>query len=642
MGKRIQIVMLLVVSTIGWAQTVTAQSVAQESRPRVSAPGKYEGYNTAEHPGYVLRSRYVSMSDGVRLAVDTYLPQGAKPGQKFPTILYQTRYGRRMEVRKFFRPLLGDVTVTIPREEVELFTRKGYAVVAVDVRGTGASFGTRDTEFGDREVQDGRELLDWIAAQPWSDGKVGATGASYLGTVALMLASTGHPALKAIAPRSAILDLYADVGAPGGLRAKRFIKEWAQSTRELDNNDIRGIHPIAEKVLVGMSRVDEDANGQYLLQAIAEHQQNVNIEARMQILQGRNTREPETGLTLDQASAHRFLDKYHQYQVPTYWIGGWQDGAFIQSSVNGFRTFQSHSKLLIGPWGHAQMATTSPGTSTTEMQFSIATELLRFFDYHLKSIANGFEEQPPVTYYLQGDNSWQLAENWPERDADVPQFWLEDNFLLSHWQPEGYRAADVWTVDTTVYRNRYCHWDIFPQLRPAVWEPLTNVQTESAKLLNYTTPPLAEPLQITGSPVLEVEFAGDSVNASLFAWLEDVHPDGSVTLVTTGQLNAGFRALANPTTEETCLGMEPCHSFRNEDFQPLVPGVATLAHIRFLPTAYRLPEGHRLRVSLAGADRYRFDALAHESTVLTVFKGGSRLILGNPATGSMVASEVRP
>jgi len=633
---------LVLIGTLAWAQPTLAQIPEPISRPRVSAPGQYEGYNPANHQGYSLKSRYVAMSDGVRLATDIYLPQGAQPGDKFPTILYQTRYGRRMEVRKFFRPLLGNLTITVPREEVDLFTRKGYAVVAVDVRGTGASFGTRDIEFGDREVQDGRELLDWIVAQPWSDGKVGATGASYLGTAALMLASTGHPALKAIAPRSAILDLYADVAAPGGLRAKRFIKEWAQSTRELDNNDIRGLHPIAEKVLVGMSRVDEDAKGLYLKQAVEQHQNNVNIETTMGIVQGRDTREPETGLTLDQASAHRFLAEYHKHKVPTYWIGGWQDGGFIQSTINGFRTFWDHSKMLIGPWGHAQMATTSPGATSTEMQFSIATELLRFFDYHLKEIANGFDIQPAITYFLQGDTSWLLAENWPERQAEVPQFWLEDNFLLSHWQPEGYRTADRWTVDTIVYRTRHCHWDIFPQLRPTLWEPLSNVQAESAKLLNYTTPPLPEALRIIGSPVLELEFAGDSANASLFAWLEDVHPNGNVTLITSGQLNAGFRALADPKTEETCMGMEPCHSFRNEEYQPLKPGVATFAHIRFLPTAYRLAEGHRLRVSLAGADRYRFDALPHESTVLTVFKGRSRLILDNATTGSMVASELKP
>ena len=83
---------------------------------------------------------------------------------------------------------------------------RGYAVVVVDVRGTGASFGTRDSFRSPREREDSREIADWIVAQPWSDGRIGSTGISYLGAAADFLASTGHPAVKAIAPLFAVWD----------------------------------------------------------------------------------------------------------------------------------------------------------------------------------------------------------------------------------------------------------------------------------------------------------------------------------------------------------------------------------------------------------------------------------------------------
>ena len=97
---------------------------------------------------------------------------------------------------------------------------RGYAVVVVDVRGTGASFGTRDSFRSPRERDDTSEIADWIVAQPWSNGALGATGISYVGAAADFLASTGHPAVKAIAPLSSVWDTYADNYFPGGIQLK--------------------------------------------------------------------------------------------------------------------------------------------------------------------------------------------------------------------------------------------------------------------------------------------------------------------------------------------------------------------------------------------------------------------------------------
>ena len=146
-------------------------------------------------------SPYPTMRDGVRIAVDVYLPQqggAGAPAAKLPTVLILTPYYRRFALKA------GAASENSPNAAKyrDFFVPRGYALVVVDVRGTGASFGTRDSFRSPAEREDYREIADWVVAQPWSDGVIGSTGISYLGAAALFLASTGHPAVKAIAPLS--------------------------------------------------------------------------------------------------------------------------------------------------------------------------------------------------------------------------------------------------------------------------------------------------------------------------------------------------------------------------------------------------------------------------------------------------------
>ncbi len=140
-------------------------------------------------------SRYVPMRDGCRLALDVWLPEGA-PGP-LPTILILTPYYRRFALE----PGAEGRTEPSPNTAKyrNFFVPRGYVLVVVDTRGTGASFGTRDSFRSPTERDDFREVADWIIAQPWSNGIIGSTGISYLGAAALFLASTGHPAVKAVA-----------------------------------------------------------------------------------------------------------------------------------------------------------------------------------------------------------------------------------------------------------------------------------------------------------------------------------------------------------------------------------------------------------------------------------------------------------
>jgi len=148
-------------------------------------PQRYKGYVEPQFKMVVQRSFYLTMRDGVKIAAQLVLPKDLPDGAKIPAILSLTRYWRAQQ---------GGQPNTF-------FPSYGYATLFVDARGTGASFGIWKAPFSPDEVKDYNEVVDWIVAQPWSNGKVGAIGNSYVGNTSLWLASTMNPAVKAVIPR---------------------------------------------------------------------------------------------------------------------------------------------------------------------------------------------------------------------------------------------------------------------------------------------------------------------------------------------------------------------------------------------------------------------------------------------------------
>ena len=215
-------------------------------------------------------SHYLAMRDGVRLAVDIHLPDGERPTQGFPAVLIFTPYYRR------FR-LAGDAPAGIdpsPNSAAyrEMFVPRGYALVVVDVRGTGASFGCRDSFRSPAERQDYAEVIEWVAAQGWCDGRLGATGISYLGAACDFAAASGHPALKAIAPISAVWDTYSDHFYPGGILLTDLATGYGRVMEALDQDrreDLRKYYYFAESCFEGPAPVDDDPEGVLLAEAIA-------------------------------------------------------------------------------------------------------------------------------------------------------------------------------------------------------------------------------------------------------------------------------------------------------------------------------------------------------------------------------------
>ena len=252
---------------------------AEGSPAWVVTPDEYLRRNPPRHPTGARRfSQYVAVRDGTRLAVDVHLPQDLPAGTRFPTIAIFTPYYRRFALT----PGAPDTVEAAPNTAQYrlFFVPHGYAVVVVDVRGSGASLGAREGFRSPREREDYADVADWLVAQDWCDGNLGSIGISYVGAAADFLASTGHPAVKAVVPTFAVWDTWGDQFHPGGLLVTFLPQGYGEMMQALDLDDreaLRKYTYFADPHLAGPAPVDDDKDGTLLRQALTEHAHNFDM-----------------------------------------------------------------------------------------------------------------------------------------------------------------------------------------------------------------------------------------------------------------------------------------------------------------------------------------------------------------------------
>jgi len=460
------------------------------------------------------------MPDGVRLAVDRYLPEGADRNNPVPTILHLTRYRRGLRFRDPAREAAAG-----PGFGLMTFLQAGYAVVVVDVRGTGASFGTRTIAFSPREVRDGWTILDWITAHPWSDGAVGATGISYPGTTAELIGTIGHPALKAVAPLFSIYNFYDDVTHPGGILLAPFMRTWASMVAQMDADQFDRLNP----AVTGVRPVDGPAGDSLLARAIGEHATNASIWELVRQVTSREDTTAE-GFTLDMISPHARYDTLSR-RIPIYSMGGWADG-FAAAPIDRFVTQPSSgSRLTMGPWNHGGGWAYYPGQDPVPSEFDQQGELLRFFDHHLRGTSNGIEREPAVHYFTTGSNEWKSADRWPVATRDTGSF-----------HGPGFPGMTPFPlpVNPTLGTGNQSRWNTILG-GSAVRYPVRRAGDTPGQVQLQMFGPLQDPLTLTGRARVFLTLESPHPGASLFFYLEEVDASGDGVMVTEGQYRADDR-----------------------------------------------------------------------------------------------------
>ena len=554
------------------------------------------------------RSYYLTMRDGVRIAIDVYLPSsGRKPeSRRWPTIVIATPYYRRFALTND-APAETENTPNAVRYR-DMFVPRGYALVVLDVRGSGASFGSRDSFRSPKEREDFHEVAEWIIGQDWSDGSIGATGISYLGAAADFLASTGHPAIKAIAPICAVWDTWLDQFHPGGVLLCSLAETYAEYMTALDRDQrvlLRKFAYFKDPHLAGPAPVDEDENGNLLAQAMAQHEANISLPDYIREFPFRDSALAyDSDITAASFSPFNYASGIRK-DVAVLSISGWYDGGgYVNGAISRFLSLPNARKhLLLGPWDHGARINGSPFRRGAAVEFPVLGEVLRFFDHYLGGRPSGYDAEAPVHYFTLGAEGWKSSEVWPPRSKSKSFFLTKDGTLSLEAPQDGTFAYDVSYATGSGRQTRYeriAGLDISNYYSD--WQHRDGMAC-------FTSEPLNEDLELAGHPIVDLMLESDQPDATVFAYIEDVGPDGSVRYVTEGVL----RALHRHEGELEPLNQrpEPTRTYLRTDAAPLTVGLPERLRFSTLPVSWLFKVGHRIRLSLAGADKDHFICLPH-------------------------------
>ena len=541
-----------------------------------------------DYPDYQRTSQYVTVRDGTRLAMNVYRPADANGVETdpLPVVFAFTPYRARFtnERGEVEEVALGD------RLALRSLIRAGYVVAVADIRGKGASFGTR-RGFQDRtEALDGHDLVEWLADQPFSTGSVGMMGCSYLGGTTTQTASTAPPSLRAIFTGATDWDKFGFV-RNGGITAQF-------NTRP------------DEPAEVDLASVPVDGDdGTLLRAAVAEHAGNTPMGPLWYGMPYRDSVSAFTGNAFwDEVAIWRYADTIRQAGIATYMWSNWEDEPTEQVIIAAQNL---GSRLLIGPGSHCV-----PPTG-----FDFIGEVRRFFDYHLKGIDNGFSVQPRVTHWVEtgeGDGFYHRTTELPGNGQPVTSWYLgaaqgDGPGSLAPRPPVA--GEDRFTVDYDVPGGEYF----------AFWPaPL------DANGILWDSQPLTAPMDLLGYPVAHVSMTADVPDAPVWVYLEEVDPAGAVKVLSFGRLLLSARGVQTAPWDN--LGL-PWHSGLSADSDPLEPGEVARLSIAMQPLSRRIEAGNCLRFVITGADpRQRNLADVRQDpaptfTILSGFAAGSRIDL---------------
>ncbi|MFP4560322.1 MAG: CocE/NonD family hydrolase [Thiohalorhabdus sp.] len=487
-----------------------------------------------------LENVWVPLPDGTRLAARVWLPEDAEE-HPVPAILEYIPYRKR------------DMTRDRDDQNHPYFAGHGYAAVRVDLRGSGDSDGVLEDEYLQQELDDGVEVIRWLAEEPWCDGNVGMIGISWGGFNGLQVAALQPPELKAIITVCSTDDRYADdVHHMGGCLLGDNLS-WAS-------------------VMFAYNSCPPDPA------IVGERWRDMWLKR----LEG-------SGLWLEKWLRHQNRDDYWQHgsicedysrvQCPVYAVSGWADG-YTNAVFRMLANLEVPRKGLIGPWSHKYPHLGKPGPAIGFLQ-----EALRWWDHWLKGEDTGIMDEPmlrvwmqdsvpPTTMYKFRPGRWVGEEVWPSPSIETRRMALAPRKLEEPGtsvadQPMGIRSP----LSVGLFAGKWCSYTAPPDLPH-------DQREEDGGALIFDSDPLPEDLEILGAPVVELDLQADRPVGMVAVRLSDVAPDGKATRNTYGLLNL-------------------THRDSHEHPTPLEPGKRYRVRIQLNDIAQSFPAGHRLRVSIS-------------------------------------------
>ncbi len=531
----------------------------------------------------VQRDVPVAMRDGTVLYADVYRPSG--PG-RYPTMLQRTPYDKGT-----------NVAIALILRAVS----SGYAVVLQDVRGRFASEGEFYAFVNER--QDGFDTLEWLVAQPWCDGSVGMFGQSYVGLTQWQAAMSGHPALKAIIPTVTAADYHAGWAYQGGAFELSFNLSWTM-TNLATNTVMRDtkVHPAAEATFQRLLDGVDDLTTEFNRLPLTGHP----ILAQYAPYYDDWVNHP----TYDDYWANLDVSvKHNALNVAALNIGGWYD-IFLKGTIDNFTGMRANApaavrdrqQLLLAAWNHSGISRGNPigahdfGIRATGAMIDSDGIQLRWFDRWLRDIDNSVDSEPPVRLFVMGTNAWRREQEWPLARTDWQEWFLHSGGKANSLHGDGALSRESPVdepPDSYVYNPRnpvpsmgggLCCNPIFSQ--GGAYDQRCVEERED--VLVYSTPPLAQPIEVSGPVKLVLYASSSATDTDWTAKLVDVGPCGYARNLTDGILRARYR-------DSMRAGV------------PITPGEVVAYEVDLWSTSNTFLAGHRIRLEVSSSNFPRFD-----------------------------------
>ncbi len=499
------------------------------------------------------------MRDGVELSGDVWMPAEGGP---FPTIIIRTPYLKTMAIGDF--TLAGWATY---------FAERGYAVVMQDVRGRGDSDG--DFDFFFQEGEDGYDTIEWMAAQPWSNGDVCTAGVSYLGTDQWLAAREHPPSLKCMVATAAAGRWMHELPYYGGAWMMSWALDW--------------INGISGRNMQTANAVGIDMDSVYW------HRPLLTQDDAM----GRDM--PLFNDFLENSTMNEYWERLHftdedfrGLDLPVLHVTGWFDGdqpgaMFYWDGMMAHSPAADRQYFLSGPWGHAETfvgGTLEVGDMTFKPESIVdnKAEHLAFFDHFLKGSADSYD-QPRARVYVMGAEEWREFDRYPPADAQPTDLFLSSGGRANSIAGDGALAWSAPEGDTPPDRFTFDPQRPVPDAVGVM--PLGEDRTPLQRrddVLVYTSEVIDEAVEIVGKVVIEFHAATDARDTDFVATIMDVYPDGRAVKLgpITGVVRARYR-----------------NGFDREEL--LTPGEVARYEIDLGHIAHSFEPGHRIRIDMTSS-----------------------------------------
>ncbi|MGP1384392.1 MAG: CocE/NonD family hydrolase [Thainema sp.] len=528
--------------------------------------GRQLGYEPAIYGVRLERHVTVKAPDNTALVADIYHPRTTEPT---PTILVRIPYSKKIKHVLFARTI------------GHLWASHGYTTVIQGTRGRYESGGSYDPPFLN-ETQDGLATLDWIAQQSWYNGKIGMWGGSYFGYTQWILADQVDPGLSALILQICSTDFYR-MFYPGGAFSLESALYWA--TLSYGKQDI----PLPQEQL------QQGYQGWPLLEADDRAVRDISFF---------NTWASET----EASNYWRSVDRIEadELKAPALLMAGWYD-PFLPTQIADFQQIQANaesevaqaSRLIIGPWVHANTVTFPDGTEPRNYRLESIGSSLPWFEQHLKDSPQT-AYPAPVRIYVMGLNTWRDETEWPLARTEYTRYYLHSNGQANTLNGDGSLSLELPVKDESSDRFVYDPNNPVPSAGGAMLGPNAGIQPQNAveardDVLVYTTPPLEQDVEVTGPVQLTLQVSTTAPNTDFTAKLVDVYPDGSAYNVSEGILRRNYPQNSDQPTKIT---------------------------INLWPTSQVFFQGHQIRLEVSSSSYPRFDR--------------------NPNTGRYIPTEANP